>query len=74
MQKARDQVRDTHLEPIRYYSQTAFRFGEYVAKFALIPSSDTQKKLFEETVKPDEHDSQILSTWLRNFHAQHEAE
>ncbi|KAI9715987.1 MAG: hypothetical protein M1812_005621 [Candelaria pacifica] len=74
LQQARDQVPNMHLESSRYYSQSAFRFGDYVAKFALIPSSDTQKKLSDETVKPDQHDSQILSKWLKNFHTQHEAE
>ncbi|KAI9815043.1 MAG: hypothetical protein M1827_002886 [Pycnora praestabilis] len=74
LQKARDQVRNTHLESTRQYSQTAFRFGDYVAKYALIPASETQKKLYEETVKPDKHESDILSEWLKNFHAAHDAE
>jgi hypothetical protein len=74
LQKFRDSVRNTHLESTRQYSQTAYRFGDYVAKYCLVPSSETQKKLYEETVKPQEHDSDILSKWLKNFHESHDAE
>ncbi len=74
LQKYRDKVRNTHLESTRQYSQTAYRFGDYVAKFCLAPSSETQKKLYDETVKPDQHESDILSKWLKNFHETHDAE
>ncbi|KAG7001437.1 hypothetical protein G7Y79_00031g065520 [Physcia stellaris] len=74
LQKARDTVRNTHLESTRQYSQTAYRFGDYVAKYCLVPSSETQKKLYDETVKPEEHESDILSKWLANFHSNHDAE
>lgn len=73
LQKARDQVRNTHLESTRQYSQTAYRFGDYVIKFCLVPSSETQRKLYDETVKP-EHGSDILHRWLQNFHGEHDAE
>ena len=74
LQKFRDTVRNTHLESIRQYSQTAYRFGDYVAKYSLLPSTETQKKLYEETVKPDSDQSDILSQWLSNFHEAHDAE
>ncbi|KAL9108816.1 MAG: hypothetical protein Q9227_006473 [Pyrenula ochraceoflavens] len=75
LQKARDQVRNTHLESTRQYSQTAYRFGDYVAKYCLQPSSETQRKLYEETVKPDDADqTDILHRWLQNFHREHDAE
>lgn len=74
LQKARDTVRNTHLESTRYYSQSAYRFGDYVAKYCLVPSSETQKKLYDETVKPNQHESDILSKWLSNFHSSHDAE
>ncbi|KAF2233786.1 heme-dependent catalase [Viridothelium virens] len=73
LQQARDGVRNTHLESTRQYSQTAYRFGDYVIKYCLVPSSETQRKLYEETVRP-EHGSDILHRWLQNFHQQHEAE
>ena len=74
LQKARDQVRNTHLESTRQYSQTPYRFGEYIAKYCLVPSTETQRKLYEETVKPEEHESDILSKWLANFHKEHDGE
>ena len=74
LQKFRDSVRNTHLESTRQYSQTAYRFGEYVAKYCLVPSSETQKKLYEETVKPNSDPSDILHQWLKNFHSAHDAE
>jgi catalase len=40
----------------------------------LVPSSETQKKLAEETVKPDSHPDHILSDWLKEFHGTHDAE
>lgn len=74
LQKARDQVPNTHLEATRQYSQSAYRFGDYVAKYSLVPNTETQRRLYDETVKPDQHDPDILSQWLRNFHETHDAE
>ena len=59
LQTARDKVHNTHLESTRQYSQTAYRFGEHVIKYCLVPSSETQRKLFDDTVRP-EHGSDIL--------------
>ena len=38
-----------------------------------MPNSETQKKLYEETVKPEDSPD-ILSQWLHNFHRDHDAE
>ncbi|KKY22942.1 putative catalase-like heme-dependent [Diplodia seriata] len=73
LQKGRDGVRNTHLESIRQYSQTAYRFGDLVMKYCLVPSSDTQRKLYEETVKPNDG-SDVLHRWLQTFHKEHDAE
>lgn len=73
LQKGRDQVRNTHLESTRQYSQTPYRFGDYIMKYVLVPTSETQRKLYEETVKPS-HGDDILSRWLQNFHSHHDAE
>jgi len=43
-------------------------------KYSLVPSSETQKKLSEETVKPESHPDHILSDWLKDFHGAHDAE
>ncbi|KAL2405017.1 hypothetical protein ABEF95_001280 [Exophiala dermatitidis] len=73
LQKARDAVRNTHLESTRQYSQTAYRYGDYVIKYCLVPNTETQRKLYEETVKPVDG-SDILHRWLQNFHREHDAE
>ncbi|KAI2618353.1 catalase-like domain-containing protein [Hypoxylon sp. NC1633] len=73
LQVSRDKVPNKHLESTRWYSQSAYRFGDYVMKYRLVPSTETQRKLAEETVKPDDSDD-ILHRWLQNFHASHEAE
>jgi hypothetical protein len=73
LQTVRDRVHNTHVEATRQYSQTAYRFGDYVVKYALIPNSETQKKLYEETTRP-EHGEDILHRWLQDFHRNHEAE
>jgi hypothetical protein len=62
------------LQSIRQYSQTAYRFGDHVVKYSLVPSSDTQKKLYKETVKPDSHPNHILSDWLKDFYSKNDAE
>jgi hypothetical protein len=73
LQKFRDQVHNTHMESTRQYSQTAYRFGDYVMKFCLVPNPETQRKLYEETVKP-EHGPDILHRWPQNFHKNHDGE
>ena len=55
--------------------------GEYAAvqpdnllvKYCLVPTSETQKMLYEKMVNLD-HGDDILHLWLQNFHAAHEAE
>jgi hypothetical protein len=42
-------------------------------KYCLVPNSETQRKLYEETVKPEDG-SDILHCWLQNFHKEHDAE
>lgn len=73
LQRGRDRVRQTHLESTRQYSQVAYRFGDYVMKYCLVPSSETQKKLFDEVIKPEDG-SDILHRWLQNFHNEYDAE
>jgi catalase len=73
LQKGRDEVPNTHLESTRYYSQTAYRFGDYVIKYCLVPSTETQCKFVDETVKPTDGND-ILHKWLQNFHRDHDAE
>jgi hypothetical protein len=72
LQQARNQVPNQHLESITFYSQTAYRFGDYVVKYRLIPNTTAQKKRGEETV--DTNPDGVLHKWLRDFHRDNEAE
>jgi hypothetical protein len=45
-----------------------------VIKYCLLPSSSTQKRAYDETVQPSSHPDDILSTWLKEFHSNHDAE
>ena len=49
------------------YSQSAYRFGDYVAKFGVFPLGDEQKKLESWRVKESDPIN-ILSQSLRDFH------
>lgn len=73
LQTGREKVKNTHLESTNQYSQTAYRFGDYVCKYRLVPNTDTQKQLGEELTKA-EHGSDIMSQWLTNFHRDNDAE
>ncbi|KAL3590812.1 hypothetical protein FPOAC2_13014 [Fusarium poae] len=72
LQQARNQVPNQHLESITFYSQTAYRFGDYVVKYNLVPSSAAQKSRREETV--DKQPDGVLHEWLQDFYRNNEAE
>lgn len=40
----------------------------------MVPSAETQKKREAEEVNPKSHPNHILSDWLKEFHANHDAE
>ncbi|PIA92542.1 hypothetical protein CB0940_05119 [Cercospora beticola] len=74
LQKARFQVPNPHLASLRQYSQTAYRFGDYVFKYCLVPNTETQTKLADQMIKPEAHESDQHHRWLQNFHANYDAE
>ncbi|KAK4610576.1 hypothetical protein CLAFUW4_14000 [Fulvia fulva] len=45
------------------YSQTAYRFSDYVFIYCVVPNTETQKKLYDEYLKPDQHESNIPHEW-----------
>lgn len=73
LQMARYDVPVQHLESTRQYSQTAYRFGDYICKYCLVPNTRTQQDLVKAELKPEDGPD-ILHTWLSNFHTQHDAE
>lgn len=72
LQKARDSVYNTHLESTNQYSQTAYRFGDYIMKYRLVPESETQKALHKEQTQAS-HGPDIMHRWLQDFHKKNEA-
>ena len=55
------------------YSQSAYRWGDYVAKYALFPTSKIQQELesqkIDENSDPDQH-----TLWLQRYFEDHDAE
>lgn len=52
------------------YSQSAYRFGDYVAKFGVFPNGTEQTKLAAYTI-PHDAPINILSQGVRDFHMKH---
>ena len=52
------------------YSQSAYRHGEYVAKYGVFPLGQEQKKL-KDTVIKDDDPMNIISQHTRTFHMTH---
>ncbi|KAE8449435.1 hypothetical protein EG329_008043 [Mollisiaceae sp. DMI_Dod_QoI] len=59
-----------HLVVMPEYSQSAYRFGDYVAKFGVFPLGEEQKKL-EKVSIPEDAPINILSQAARDFHMKH---
>lgn len=74
LQKARFEVPNKPIESIRMYSQTAYRFGDYVFKYSLVPNTQTQLGLNDLNIKEDQHESDVLHRWLQNFNRKYGAE
>lgn len=49
------------------YSQSAYRFGDYVAKFGVFPTGEAQKALEKEYI-PEDAPINTISQHLRDFH------
>ncbi|KAF2681810.1 heme-dependent catalase [Lentithecium fluviatile CBS 122367] len=59
-----------HMVAMPEYSQSAYRFGDYVAKFGVFPLGEEQKKLEDVQIKESDPIN-IISQELRNFHMKH---
>lgn len=62
-----------HFLSYTMYSQSAFRYGDYVCKYALFPTGKFQQELehlkITENSDPEQH-----SLWLQQYFAKHDAE
>jgi hypothetical protein len=73
VQKARDEIPNTPLVAHRQYSQAAMRFGDYVAKLALVPVGDTQKALEAKELPEETNEKTGLRQNLEQFLQQNTA-
>jgi len=59
-----------HMVAMPEYSQSAYRHGDYVAKYGVFPLGTEQKEL-EQTIIPKDAPINILSQHTRDFHLKH---
>ncbi|CRK31016.1 hypothetical protein HYQ45_000219 [Verticillium longisporum] len=59
-------------EPDELDIHLAYRFGDYVVKYNLVPSGEAQKQRAKESV--DGHPDGVLHEWLRKFYQDNDAE
>ncbi len=66
--------RTPNIHPVghRYYTQGAFRHGDYVAKYAVVPVSTEAVATAERTVSGGDPPG-VLRDWVREFYAEHGA-
>lgn len=51
LQDGRNHLPNKHVAVLRQYSQSAMRHGDYVAKYVLVPSSETLKSFNDSRVQ-----------------------
>lgn len=56
------------------YSQSAYRYGDHIAKYALFPTTQLQQDLASGAQISDTSDRDQHSRWLREYFATHDAE
>ncbi len=67
-----DRTPNIHPVAFEFYTQGAFRHGDFVGKYALFPTTSEQLALTERTVSKDDGPG-VLSEWVREFYADHPA-
>ncbi|KAJ9615438.1 hypothetical protein H2200_001513 [Cladophialophora chaetospira] len=72
LQMAPTQLPNHHFLAYTMYSQSAYRWGLYVVKYALFPTGETQRRLSEKSMEegsdPEQH-----SIWLQDFFSHNDA-
>ncbi|KAK3615505.1 hypothetical protein LTR56_026547 [Elasticomyces elasticus] len=63
-----------HFMAYTMYSQSAYRYGDYVAKYAMFPREKLQQELAEKAKVNEESDPEQHSLWLREYFNEHDAE
>lgn len=62
-----------HFMSYAMYSQSAYRYGDYIAKYALFPTGDLQVQLAEWAKVTDSSSREQHSEWLRSYFKDHDA-
>jgi hypothetical protein len=65
LQMAPTQLPNHHFLGYTMYSQSAYRWGPYVAKYALFPTGKLQEELSKRNQISDQSDPEQHSMWLR---------
>ena len=73
-QLAPTQLPNQHFLSYTMYSQSAYRFGDYVAKYALFPTTQVQGSLATNAQITNSSDPDQHSQWLREYFQTHDAE
>lgn len=66
-----DRLANIHPLAHAYYTQAAFRYGDYVAKIAALPAAARQRELAQRTITDSDHRG-ILRELLASHTAEHE--
>jgi hypothetical protein len=64
LQMAPAQLPNKHFLSYTMYSQSAYRWGPYVVKYALFPTTEVSEMKIEDSSDPEQH-----SKWLRDYFA-----
>lgn len=74
LQFAPAQLPNQHFLSYTMYSQSAYRFGDYIVKYALFPSTKLQQDLAQQAQIKDSSAAEQHSIWLRDYFKEHDAE
>lgn len=66
VQLARYELPNTNIMGQDMFSQSAYRYGDYIVKYALFPIADEQLKTKDQHVKSTDSPS-ILSEWIQDY-------
>lgn len=72
LQMAPTQLPNQHFLSYKMYSQSAYSWGPYVVKYALVPSNKLQQDLASQKID-DNSDPEAHSQWLREFFRDNDA-
>jgi hypothetical protein len=65
-----DRTPNIHPVAHTYYSQGAFRYGDYITKFAVVPTNDTKTAAGDREVDKNDPPG-VLRDWVREFYTTH---